>query len=55
MLELSTAEGEDRYEKVFLAMTTDLRNWIKSYSPNTAVRVSVLSTGLSRILAKYGC
>ncbi len=55
MRELSSADSEDRYEKVLLAMTTDLRDWIKSYSPNTAVRVSVLSTGLSRILAKYGC
>jgi len=54
MRELSAPGSEERYEKVLLAMTTDLRNWINSYSPNTAVRVSVLSAGLSRILAKHG-
>src|SRR2546426_2472893 len=40
--EPTSAVDEDRYEKVLLAMT-DLRNWIKSYSPNTALRISVLS------------
>jgi len=54
MRELNTAQNEDSYEKVLLAVTTDLRNWIKRYSPNTAVRISVLSAGLSQILAKYG-
>ena len=55
MRELSSGGSQNRYEKVLFAMTTDLRKWIESYSPNTAVRVSVLSAGLSRILAKHGC
>ena len=54
MGELNIPHTVDQYEKVLLAMMSDLRTWIKGYSPNTAVRISVLSAGLSQILAKYG-
>jgi len=59
----STEEAMGEFEKkatseelseTLNAISGDIRNLIKSYSPNTAVRMHVISEKLIKILKEYG-
>ena len=54
MLEFEKESTTQDYARSLGGISKDIRNLIKSYSPNTAVRMGVISRKLIDILQKYG-
>lgn len=54
MSEFEKEPTKDQYVKALEGISGGIRSLIKSYSPNTAVRMNVISKKLADILGKYG-
>jgi len=54
MTEFEKKPTTEELDKMLNHLSNDIRNLISNYSPNTAVRMNVISKKLLSILKKYG-
>jgi hypothetical protein len=54
MGEMNRPETSEDCQRALLTLSKEIRDLVKSYSPNTAVRMNVISPKLLAILEKFG-
>lgn len=54
MGEMNRPETLEGYQKALSVVSKEIRDLVKGYSPNTAVRMNVISPKLLAILEKFG-